>query len=215
MVEKPINEQACDDEDTRVEKPIDELGEREACHDEDTRVAAKTPAKDTRRRWNRAKAMPNASTSAKSDSGDGFRDVHTNEATTHSKSCRASEDSKAEQSFPSRTGCAKAKPNASTSAKADSDDGFWDVHTNEATTHSEPCRGSEESKAEQSVYSKTDHEREVRKLQKALREIGALELQLQMMGNLRKNQLDKIAKKQEYIDKLQQLGSSLEAQSGA
>lgn len=52
-------------------------------------------------------------------------------------------------------------------------------------------------------------DKDVRRLQKALREIDQLELQLEVLaeagGHLRRNQMQKIARKQEYLDKLQEL----------
>lgn len=120
---------------------------------------------------------------------------------------------------------AKAKPNdskaetASASShdssdsidvpKDDNDDGFWE--TSEHPTGVDQAHlgtGSAVSKA-----------REVRRLQKALLEIGRLELQQQVLGGegqlglgkLRLNQLQKISKKQEYMDRLQELGASFSA----
>jgi len=55
-------------------------------------------------------------------------------------------------------------------------------------------------------------DKEVRRLLKALREIDELELKLEVAaeagGHLRRNQMQKIAKKQEYLDKLHELGIS-------
>jgi len=100
----------------------------------------------------------------------------------------------------------------------DSDnEGFWNTSSNETK---KPQHAIENPCADNSSEMETKdadlkNEKEVRKLKKALKEIGNLEVQQQILGNgvgkLRQNQLQKMAKKQEYIARLQDLtGSSTE-----
>jgi 8-oxo-dGTP pyrophosphatase MutT (NUDIX family) len=71
--------------------------------------------------------------------------------------------------------------------------------------------GNEEIVSAQHIPSLNDDgtEKDVRRLQEALREIDELELKLEVVaeagGRLRRNQIQKIARKQEYLDKLNEL----------
>merc|ERR1712232_460228 len=75
-------------------------------------------------------------------------------------------------------------------------DGFWS-----------PCSKQAPDAGIPGIRSPVIRDTEVRRLQKALREIAQLELQLEVLaeagGHLRRNQMQKIAKKQEHLDKLQ------------
>merc|ERR1712151_538626 len=77
------------------------------------------------------------------------------------------------------------------------DDGFWS-----------PCSKQAQHEILE-LRSFVFRDKDVRRLQKALREIDQLELQLEAVaeagGHLRWNQMQKIARKQEYMDKLQEL----------
>jgi hypothetical protein len=91
------------------------------------------------------------------------------------------------------------------------DEGFWNTSSDEAT---KPQLAKENPGTENSSITKTTDEKELRKLKKALREIGNLEVQQQILGNgvgkLRQNQLQKISRKQEYLARLQELTASTE-----
>lgn len=62
-------------------------------------------------------------------------------------------------------------------------------------------------------------DKEVRRLSKALREIDELELALEAVtkagGRLRQNQMQKIGKKQEYLDKLNELALPVSVSGGS
>merc|ERR1712159_816605 len=101
------------------------------------------------------------------------------------------------------------------------DEGFWNTSTHEAT---QPQHGVDNLHTENSSVMQTKDaglkdEKEVRKLKKALREIGNLETQQQILGagvgKLRQNQLQKIAKKQEYLSRLHDITGSFAADSEA
>jgi len=144
------------------------------------------------------------------------------EASTESKDTTQSKDQSAGYaSAPVRAkagvrrwGRAKAGTSTADASKASDgsdDDGFWNTSGNEAT---KPQHDAENPATEESSIMKSDHDREVRKLKKALREIDNLEMQQHILGDgvgkLRQNQLQKISKKQEYLARLEELTSSTE-----
>jgi len=172
-------------QDSTVEKPIKclvERGDESTCNDD--AIAESSCSKQRVRRWGRKKEEASAASTTSASPG-----------------------------------------------TSDSDDeGFWNLRSDEMTASSKTCRPEELSAyrkactepellgvdTSDSKSSKNEEEKEIRKLRKALREIGQLELQQQIMGNsgvgkLRRNQLEKISKKQEYLDRLQQLCSSSNA----
>merc|ERR1719316_289590 len=141
---------------------------------------------DRVRRWNRAKAMP-------SDSKAGT------EGTTS--------DHKA-GTIRKPTDVPKPDTTSSNAPEDDDDDDDDDVGFWQDFKH--PTKGKY---ADLGAVSTVSTASEVRKLQKALREIGRLELQQTVLreegglGKLRLNQLQKISKKQDYMDRLQELGA--------
>lgn len=121
----------------------------------------------------------------------------------------------------------------------ESDDGFWtpcnkqaskngfrlekagaDVPPGlEALTASDKSAAAAADTSAATVVPPLNKEKEIRKLQKALREISQLEQQQQILGEgwakLRQNQMQKIAKKEEYLQRLQQFGVVASAHGGS
>jgi hypothetical protein len=177
-----------------LEKPIRdpvELEEGGVCNDEAAvnaivnRNVDLICSKGRVRRWGRAKAMAETHTCPAGLNSDGFWDMPSDETTNG--------------------GATHIKISDADLASNRKSENERQVCSDEA----ELCHGPKISDPDLSSSGKSKDEKEARKLQKALKEIGNLELQQQIVGNsvgkLRKNQLEKISKKPEYLQRLQQL----------
>merc|ERR1712048_32430 len=81
----------------------------------------------------------------------------------------------------------------------------------EAATSQPLVHDTSSSKEDPTPSVENDSARDVRRLQKALREIGDLEAKRSSGERLRRNQIEKIEKKEQYLDDLQRLAPQLGA----